>query len=128
MSEEEHYYHKSLPPWAPCSSNRRGLNSVIQKYAEEQRQVTMAIVEASEEYKREMLTTRASSGVVSMPLVRATAGSAGPGQLLLPRPPASSSRRRARWARLIVVTRENGYATSSQVSPLPPLITSAASR
>ena len=51
VREEEQYYHKSLASMGALPVHD-ALNSVIQKYAEEQRAVTAAIVEANEEYKR----------------------------------------------------------------------------
>ena len=50
ISEEEHYYHKSLASMGALPVND-ALHSVIQKYAE--RQQAAAIEEADEEYKRE---------------------------------------------------------------------------
>ncbi len=51
-AEEEHFYHKSLASLGALPVHD-ALNSVIQKYAEDQRAVTAAIIEANEEYKRE---------------------------------------------------------------------------
>lgn len=52
VKDEEHFYHKTLASMGAMPVND-ALNSVIQKYAQEQQAVTAQLIEANEEHKRE---------------------------------------------------------------------------
>jgi hypothetical protein len=52
VKDDEQYYHKTLASMSAMPVND-ALNSVIQKYAQEQQAVTTQMIEANDEYKRE---------------------------------------------------------------------------
>ena len=115
MSEEEHYYHKSLASMGALPVHD-ALNSVIQKYAEEQRQVTMAIVEASEEYKRETDYEGIQRSRLDAPI--SATELAVPAQVNYPPPPTSKLfAQESKMGSSYSGIKRNGYATSTGGPP-----------
>lgn len=92
IKDEEHFYHKTLASMGAMPVND-ALNSVIQKYAQEQQAVTERLIEANEEYKREIdegMQRARLDGATIEEYVTTT-----PAQVSYPPPPLSKAKQHA---------------------------------